>query len=63
MTFWLRAILRLVAIILFLIAALSDENYADLLAFGLMCLAGGLLVEELGLGRMRFGPQGRGDAR
>jgi hypothetical protein len=55
MTLGLRAVLLIVAVILFVIGALSDEGQADLIAFGLACVAGALLVEELGLGRGRFG--------
>ena len=54
MTFGLRAILLVVAIVLFLIAT-GSNNEGDLIAIGLACVAGGLLVEELGL-NMRFGP-------
>jgi hypothetical protein len=47
----LRAILLVVAIILFIIAAITDDpNAGDFLAFGLACVAGALVVEELGLG-------------
>jgi hypothetical protein len=46
----LRGILLVAAVVLFIAAALSDTNYGDLLAYGLACLAGALLVGELGWG-------------
>jgi hypothetical protein len=50
MTLGLRPILLLVAIILFIVAALSTTNELDYIAFGLACTAGALLVGEVGLG-------------
>jgi hypothetical protein len=55
MTLGLRPILLLVAIVLFVYAALSTKNELDLIAFGLACTAGALLVGDLGLGRSRLG--------
>ena len=52
MNFGLRALLSLVAIILFVVAALSDSNYNDLLAWGLACLAGALFIGETGFARL-----------
>ena len=49
MNLGLRAILLIVAIILFVLAALTDAS-ADLLAFGLACLAAAFVVDELGIG-------------
>lgn len=46
MTLGLRSILLLVAIVLFLIAALADGS-ADLLYFGLAAFAGSFLVGDL----------------
>jgi hypothetical protein len=51
----LRPLLLIAAVILFVIAALSDKNYADFLAFGLACLAGAFLVGETFVGRMLGG--------
>lgn len=51
MHFGLRSILLIVAIVLFVLAVILDENAFDLLALGLAALAGSLLVEELGLER------------
>jgi hypothetical protein len=47
----LRAILLVVAIILFIVAAVTNgDNMFDFLALGLACIAGALVVEELGVG-------------
>ncbi len=46
-----RSILLAVAVILFVVAFLSDENYADMLALGLAAFAAAFLVEVLGLDR------------
>lgn len=48
----LRAILLVVAIILFIIAAISNdgETAFDFLAIGLACVAGALVVDEFGMG-------------
>jgi hypothetical protein len=56
-TFGLRAILLIVAIILFLIATGSND-WQKLVAIGLACTAGALLVGELGL-NLRFGGRRR----
>ena len=60
----LRAVLLVVAIILFIIAAISNGDTAfNFLMLGLACLAGGLVVEELGVGGAgRFSGGRRGDA-
>ena len=57
MTLGLRALLLIVAIILFLIASGSND-WDKLVAIGLACTAGALLVEELGL-NFRFGGRRR----
>jgi hypothetical protein len=50
----LRAILLIVAIVLFFVSMLVEDNQFDLLAIGLAVLAGAFLVGDLGLeGRMR----------
>lgn len=51
MHFGLRSILLVVAIVLFVLAVILDENAFDLLALGLAALAGSLLVDDLGLER------------
>jgi hypothetical protein len=48
----LRALLLIAAVILFVVAAISDSNFGDLLAWGLACLAGTLLVGETGFGKI-----------
>jgi hypothetical protein len=56
MTLGLRGILLIVAIVLFVVAAISDGDTAfNVLCIGLACLAGALLVEELGGVGIRFG--------
>jgi hypothetical protein len=50
MNLGLRTILLIVAVVLFVLAALTDSNSFDLLAFGLACLAGAFVVDELGVG-------------
>lgn len=61
MRFGLRAILLIVAIVMFVLAVILDENAFDLMALGLAALAGSLLVGDLGLDRAldRRGPLGR----
>jgi hypothetical protein len=49
----LRAILLLIAVILFVVAALGDSS-EDWVAWGLACLGAAFLVGEAGLDR-RFG--------
>jgi hypothetical protein len=54
MNLGLRALLLIAAaaVVLFVFAALSDSNFGDLLAWGLACLAGALLVGETGFARI-----------
>ena len=61
MRFGLRAILLIVAIVMFVLAVILDESAFDLLALGLAALAGSLLVDDLGLDRAldRRGTLGR----
>ena len=47
----LKAILLIVALVFFLIAIISEENFQDMLLLGLMALAGALLAEDLPVGR------------
>jgi hypothetical protein len=52
----LRQILLIAAVVLFVIAAITDSSSSfDYLAIGLACLAGALVVDELGFGRRRLG--------
>jgi hypothetical protein len=52
MNFGLRGLLFLLATILFVVAALNNDNFSDLVSVGLAVLAGGFLVEETGFSRM-----------
>ena len=47
----IRTILLALAVVLFVIALLSDENYADMLALGLASFAAAFLVDALGVDR------------
>ena len=58
MNIGLRQILLALAVLLFVIAVFSDENYADLLAWGLAAFAAAFLVAELGFDT-RFGSRTR----
>jgi hypothetical protein len=51
----LRQILLIAAVVLFVIEAITDSSSFDYLAIGLACLAGALVVDELGFGRRRLG--------
>jgi hypothetical protein len=55
MNFGLGAILLLVAVVLFVLAAFSDSNYADFLALGLAAFAGSFLATSLGWADRTFG--------
>ena len=45
----IRAILLVIAIIFFIVALVSDSNFTDFLALGLIFLAGAHLVDELNI--------------
>ena len=49
----LGSILCVVAVILFVFAFLSDDNYADMLALGLAAFAASFVVDTLGIGKAR----------
>ena len=55
MKFGLHSILLLVAVVLFVLAWLSDDNYADFLALGLAAFAAAFLATGLGYGDRTFG--------
>ena len=55
MNFGLRTILLLAAVVLFVIAVFSDENWSDLVALGLAAFAGAFLSEALGYADRTFG--------
>ena len=48
MNLGLRTILLLAAVVLFVIAVFSDENWPDLVALGLAAFAGAFLTDALG---------------
>jgi hypothetical protein len=52
MNLGLRALLLIAAVILFVFAAISDSSFGDLVAWGLGCFAGALLVGETGFARI-----------
>ena len=55
MNLGLRTILLLVAVVLFVLAVLMDDNYADMLALGLAAFAGAFLADALGWGARTVG--------
>jgi hypothetical protein len=52
MNFGLKALLLLLAIVLFIVGALSEDNQTDLLFWGLAVFAASFIVESLPLGSM-----------
>ena len=60
MNLGLRTILLLAAVVLFLISVFSEENYSDLLAFGLAVFAAAFLSEALGFADRTFNSTRRG---
>jgi hypothetical protein len=62
MNLGLRTILLLVAVVLFVLAVFSDENYPDLLALGLAAFAGAFLSDAMGWADRSFN-NSRGDNR
>jgi membrane protein DedA with SNARE-associated domain len=58
MTFGLRTILLLVAVVLFIIGVFAEEHYADILALGLAAFAGAFLADALGWADRTFGAPG-----
>jgi hypothetical protein len=51
MNIGLRGLLLLLATILFIVAALNDDNFTDLVSVGLAAFAVAFVVEETGFGR------------
>jgi hypothetical protein len=49
--FGLRGLLLILATILFVVAALNNENFADLVSVGLAVFAAAFVVEDTGFGR------------
>ena len=58
MNFGLHSILLLVAVVLFLLAWLVDDNFTDFLTLGLAAFAGAFLANALGFGDKSFGGPG-----
>jgi hypothetical protein len=58
MTFGLRTILLLVAVVLFIVGVFAEENYADILTLGLAAFAGAFLSDALGWADRTFGTSG-----
>jgi len=52
MSFGFRGLLLLLAVVLFIVGALSDENQQDLLFWGLAIFAASFIVDSLPLGNM-----------
>jgi hypothetical protein len=50
MRFGIRSILLLVAIVLFVLAVISGDNWTDLVALGLAAFAASFVVDDLGIG-------------
>jgi hypothetical protein len=62
MNLGLRTILLLAAVVLFVLAVFSDENFADFLSLGLAAFAGAFLSEALGFAdRTWASTRNRGD--
>ena len=55
MRFTARTILLALAVVLFIVALFTDENWTDLVALGLAAFAAAFVVEDLGIGREGFG--------
>jgi hypothetical protein len=60
MNFGLGVILLLAAVVLFVLAALSDTNWPEFAGLGLACFAGSFLASALGWGERTFGTSSRG---
>ena len=58
MSFGLRTILLLVAVVLFVIGIFAEEHYADILTLGLAAFAGAFLSDALGWADRTFGAPG-----
>jgi hypothetical protein len=52
MNFGLKALLLLLAVVLFIVGALSEDNQQDLLFWGLAIFAAAFIVESVPLGNM-----------
>ena len=61
MNMGLRTILLLVAVVLFVLAWLVDDNFTDFLALGLAAFSGAFLSDALGFADRTFGSSDRTD--
>ncbi len=61
MNLGLRTILLLVAVVLFVLAWLVDDNFTDFLALGLAAFAGAFVAEALGWADRSFNTTTRRD--
>ena len=61
MNLGVRTILLLAAVVLFVIAVFSDENFTDLLALGLAAFAGAFLSDAMGWADRTFSTGERRD--
>jgi hypothetical protein len=52
MTLGLRTLMMLLATIVFIVAALNNDHFSDLVAIGLALFAGSFVVEEAGIAQM-----------
>ena len=55
MKFGFRGLLLLLAVVLFIVGALSEDNQQDLLFWGLAVFAASFVVESIPLGNMMAG--------
>jgi hypothetical protein len=55
MNFGLKGLLLLLAVVLFIVGALSDDKQQDLLFWGLAVFAASFIVESIPLGNMMTG--------
>ncbi|MDP9389274.1 MAG: hypothetical protein M3Q48_15495 [Actinomycetota bacterium] len=60
MRFGIREMLLAAAVLLFVVAVISDDNPFDFLGLGLAAFAGAFLADELDVARGRLGPRRRG---
>jgi hypothetical protein len=56
--FGLRTLLLLAGVLLFILAAITDENYGDLIASGLAVVAASFLLADMGWDRRYGGRKG-----
>ena len=55
MNLGVRTILLIVAVVLFVLAVLIDDNWTDFVGLGLAAFAGAFLSDALGWGDLSFG--------